>query len=136
MSDLEHARSLLRMARGDLNALRGMINPAVDPTQVFFSDEIFGFHAQQAAEKCFKAWIASLGRTYPRTHDIMALIVELSTAGEDTSNLDSLVDLNPFAVEYRYELLDSDDENLNRADVLDEIQALFDRVIGKIGEIA
>ncbi len=61
MSDFEHARSLLRMAQRDLNALRGMINPAVDPTQVFFSDEVFGFHAQQAAEKSLKAWIASLG---------------------------------------------------------------------------
>jgi HEPN domain-containing protein len=84
MSDLEHSRALLRMAQRDLNALRGMINPAVTSSASLFSDEIFGFHAQQATEKCLKAWIASLGRRYPRTHDLMALIGELLIAGEDT----------------------------------------------------
>jgi len=29
MSDLDHARSLLEMAQGDLNALRGMTSPAL-----------------------------------------------------------------------------------------------------------
>jgi len=29
MSDLDHARSLLEMAKGDLNALRGMTSPAL-----------------------------------------------------------------------------------------------------------
>jgi len=123
------------MAQGDLNALRGMINAADQSGVSFFSDEIFGFHAQQAAEKCLKAWIASLGIRYPRTHDLMALIGELLTAGEDTSDLDNLVDLNPFAVEYRYESLDSEDEELDRSAYLDEIQALFDRVLGKIGAV-
>ena len=75
--------------------------PCVGVHDALFSDEVFGFHAQQAAEKCLKAWIASLGTRYPRTHDLMALIDELSTAGADTSELDILVDLNPFAVEYR-----------------------------------
>lgn len=51
MSDLEHGRELLEMARSDLNALRGM----VDPASPYFSDEVFGFHAQQAAEKSMKA---------------------------------------------------------------------------------
>jgi HEPN domain-containing protein len=135
MSDLEHSRALLRMAQRDLNALRGMINPEVPSSASFFSDEIFGFHAQQAVEECLKAWIASLGRRYPRTHDLMALIGELITAGEDTSNLDNLVDLSPFAVEYRYESLDTDDEELDRSAYLDEIQALFDRVLGNIGSV-
>src|SRR5436853_2751568 len=114
MSDLEHARSLLRMARADLNAMRGMLSPALPSREAFFSDEVLGFNAQQAAETCLKAWIASLGKRYPRTHDLMSLIEELFDAGEDTSDLDTLVDLNPFAVEYRYESLDLDDDTLNR----------------------
>ncbi|MGP0069338.1 MAG: HEPN domain-containing protein [Isosphaeraceae bacterium] len=100
MGDLEHARSLLLMAQADPNVLRGMLSPALPAHNSYFSDEIFGFHAQQAAEKCLKAWIASLGMQYPRTHDLMALIEELTVAGEDTTNLDALIDLNPFAVEY------------------------------------
>ena len=62
------------------------------------------------AEKCLKAWIAAGGNSYPRTHDLMALIETLNDEGEDTSSLNSLVDLNPFAVQYRYESLDSDDD--------------------------
>jgi hypothetical protein len=45
MSDREHAKEILEAARRDLRALHGMNDPQV------FSDEIFGFHAQQAAEK-------------------------------------------------------------------------------------
>jgi HEPN domain len=135
MSDLEHARSLLRMAQRDLNAMRGMMSPALGSSKALFSDEVFGFHAQQAAENCLKAWIASLGRRYPRTHDLMALIGDLSTAGEDTRDLDVLVDLTPFAVEYRYESLEADDEDLNRGDFLFAIQSLFERLTGKFGPV-
>jgi len=123
------------MAQADLNALRGILSPGLPSGEAFFSDEVFGFHAQQAAEKCLKAWIASLGVRYRRTHDLMALIVDLSTAGEDTTDLDALVDLNPFAVEYRYEAFDPGDERLDRATVMAQIQALFDRVNAKVGPI-
>jgi hypothetical protein len=122
------------MAEADINALRGMLNPALPAPEAYFSDEIFGFHAQQAAEKCLKAWIASLGSMYPRTHDLMSLIEDLAEANEDTTGLDRLVDLNPFAVEYRYESLDSDDEPIDRAAFFREVQALFDRVASKIGQ--
>jgi len=121
------------MAQADLNALRGMLSPELPSRAAFFTDEVFGFHAQQAAEKCLKAWIASLGVRYPRTHDLMALIRELSTAGEDTTDLDALVDLNPFAVEYRYEALDPGDEQLDRRAVMAQIEALFDRIQALIG---
>ena len=50
MSDLKQARVLLTSAERDISALRGMADAAV------FADEIFGFHAQQAAEKLLKAW--------------------------------------------------------------------------------
>lgn len=132
MSDLDHAASLLEMAKGDLNALRGMMSPTLPSLDEFFSDEVFGFHAHQAAEKCLKAWIASLGKRYPRTHDLMALIETLDDAGEDTSSLHDFVDLNPFAVQYRYESLGGDDEALDRATLLQDVQSLFARVVGRI----
>jgi hypothetical protein len=49
MNDLDHARSLLEMAMGDLNSLRGMTE-STSAGKDFFSDEVFGFHAQQSAE--------------------------------------------------------------------------------------
>ena len=108
------------------------MSPALPSLQDLFSDEIFGFHAPQSAEKCLKSWIASLGERYPRTHDLMALIETLGGIGEDTSDLQDLVDLNPFAVQYRYESLDSDDEVLDRVTLLREMEALFTRVSEKV----
>ena len=65
----------------------------------------------------------------------MALIQTLDNEGEDTTNLNSLVDLNPFAVQYRYELLAMDDDELDRTALINEIQALFDRVQGIIERV-
>jgi HEPN domain-containing protein len=58
MSDRDHACLIFEMAKKDLSALEGMLN------KQNFADEIFGFHAQQAIEKCLKAWIALLGSNY------------------------------------------------------------------------
>lgn len=51
MLHLDHANKMLRMSTKDFNALTGMLN---HPEH--FSDEVFGFHAQQAIEKASKAW--------------------------------------------------------------------------------
>lgn len=51
MSGAEEAKQMLRMSGKDLSALKGMLEVET------FSEEIFGFHAQQAVEKALKAWI-------------------------------------------------------------------------------
>ncbi|MBM4026372.1 MAG: HEPN domain-containing protein [Planctomycetes bacterium] len=76
MRDLEQAGSLMAMAERDHRALRGMEDPAV------FSEEIFGFHVQQAVEKALKAWLCALGVPFPRTHDLDELGVLLEQAGQ------------------------------------------------------
>lgn len=50
MSNLEHARMMLKLAQKDLKAIKGMLDPEV------FDDEIFGFHSPQSVEKAIKAW--------------------------------------------------------------------------------
>lgn len=124
MSDLEHGRELLEMARADLNALKGML----DSDSLYFSDEIFGFHAQQAAEKSMKARLAVLGIEYPKRHDLMVFINLLESVGEDVVGLSDLVDLNPFGVQYRYESLPDDDDYLDRVEILGKIEQLFSRI--------
>ena len=64
MKDLEQARLMLKMSTKDYKALAGMLDLEV------FEDEIFGFHVQQAVERALKAWLASLGVEYPKTHDL------------------------------------------------------------------
>lgn len=62
-----------------------------------FDDNIYGFHAQQAAEKGLKAWLAFLGRSYPFRHDLGELLAALDDAGVDVENLWPLADFTPFA---------------------------------------
>ena len=75
MKDLEQARHFLGIAERDYRALGGMRDPEV------FSDEIFGFHVQQAVEKALKAWLCALGVPFPRTHDLDELGALLEDAG-------------------------------------------------------
>ena len=90
-----------------------------------FDDEIFGFHAQQAIEKSLKAWAAILGREYPLTHDISALLDLLESSGQDVERYWDLVEYNVFAVRFRYESLEVPDEPLDRAASVGAIEALM-----------
>ena len=134
MSDHDHAHDLLAMSFGDIRALRGMVKSvAENPEDDFFTDEVFGFHAQQATEKILKARIASLGGYYAKTHDIMALLNSLNDLGEDVSDLTDLVDLNLFAVQYRYESYGLDDEEIDRYALLATVEELFLKMKERIG---
>ena len=78
------------------------------------SDEIIGFHAQQAVEKWLKAVMAGLGLPQERTHDIDQLGRLLESHGVDLPLPRShLAELTDFAVPLRYEDL-TDAEPLNR----------------------
>jgi len=69
-----------------------------------FTDEIFGFHAQQAAEKACKAWMSGLRLVYPKTHDLELLFHLLSENGATVPvEYEDLLDLVDFSVQYRYE---------------------------------
>jgi HEPN domain-containing protein len=127
MNDREHAKEILETARRDLRALRAMND------SVSFSDEIFGFHAQQAVEKALKAWLAFLGTEFPKTHDLQKLIDLLGNRGIPTDDMKPFVDLNAFAVQYRYESLYSDEEPVDRPDLVKRCEGLIDRVAAAIG---
>jgi len=71
-------------------------------------DQIFGFHAQQSCEKFFKALIAAHGRTYPFTHSLEKLAEILEQAAERLPEMPyDLLLLEPFAVQFRYDIGDS-----------------------------
>jgi HEPN domain-containing protein len=74
------------------------------------SDEIIGFHAQQAVEKWLKAVIANLGLPQERTHDIDRLVRVLEEHGvQPPVPRSRLAELTDFAVPLRYEdLLDAE----------------------------
>jgi len=110
---------MLEKAEVDLIALRAMGDAAP------FRDEVFGFHAQQVAEKCLKAWMSARGIRYPRTHNIRVLLEELTAAGEDVAAFWDLHALTGWAMDLRYDPLGPDHRPLERATLLRDIEAIF-----------
>lgn len=77
----------------------GLSDPAV-------TDEMIGFHAQQAVEKCLKGVLCLREVRYRRTHEIAELLDLLRDHGiAFPSGLEQAVELTPFAAELRYDYL-------------------------------
>ena len=122
MVNYEEAYLLLTAASRDLRALQGMTDPGV------FADEILGFHAQQAAEKALKAWLSALDVEYPRTHDLtmlLALLALLEAHAQDVNLLFDIVELNSYAVQYRYGAFDDMGSPIDRAAVIARVRDLI-----------
>ncbi len=129
MSGVEEAKQMLKMASKDLRALEVMLDP--DSVDV----GIFGFHAQQAVEKSLKAWITALGMEHTYKYDLRQLLIILRELGCDVADLWEFVDLNTFAVQFRYEDYVDTDIPLDRQDTIRKVKTLYDRVKGIIEEI-
>ena len=129
MSDVKCARMLLDAATRDVDALRVMHRSRE------ISDEIFGFHVQQATEKLLKAWIALLGEMYPLTHSIEVLLDILAGRGAVVEPFRNLVDYTPYAVEFRYAGIGPDAEPIDRDGTLALVVALLDRVERELAEV-
>jgi len=126
MGPSDEARRLLTAAGKDLQALTGMADPDV------FADEVFGFHAQQAAEKILKAWLAWLSIVYPRTHDLSLLLGRLLDEGANVQRWYGLIEYAPYAVQYRYEGFDSMGAGLDRAETVRRLAELMLEVEGMV----
>ena len=129
MSDTEYARAMLKLSQRDFNALRGMQDESL------FADEIFGFHAQQACEKALKAWLSLAGISYPRTHDLEQLLLLLQENGERMpENFFQIIDFSDFAVQFRYDILEFDDWEMDRTVVIAQVSEVLEYVDGLIKE--
>jgi HEPN domain-containing protein len=105
-----------------LRALKGMLNREI------FADEVFGFHVQQAAEKAIKAWLAAIGDIFPYTHDLGTLLQRLETHGCDVSQFWDLLEFTPYALQFRYDVLDTEDVSINRDQEIAKLDLLFAKV--------
>ena len=125
MPDREHARLLLDIARRDLRTVEVMV------AAVTVADEVFGFHAQQATEKALKAWLAFLEVDYPRIHDLDELLSLVQDHDPDAGGrFSGLTELTPFAVQFRYDLLDKGMGGIDRAAVAKDVSTLVEFVGG------
>jgi len=126
MSDVEEAREMFAMARKDFDAIKAMVG------QPAFADEIFGFHAQQAVEKAFKAWLSLIGCEYPVTHNLSALLAMLEERGCDVQRFRDLAKYNSFAVQFRYEQAEGLKLDMDRERIVREVTAVVGHVEGLI----
>lgn len=95
---------LARKAEDDAKAMR-LLAPNSE-----ISDEIIGFHAQQAVEKWLKAVLGSRGIEFEYTHDLRRLIAEVVAAvGDFPFDTAEVIALTEHAVPLRYdEILDAE----------------------------
>lgn len=124
MSDLEAARAMFANGVADFTALEHMLDEGA------FSDEIFGFHAQQAVEKMLKAWICALGEEYPRTHDLGYLVSLLVRRGAEASRFRELKQFTSYAVIFRYDIDEARIPPFDRRVAVGKVRALRDVVRG------
>ena len=87
-------------------------------------DEAVGFHAQQAVEKCLKAVLSLHQIPFRKTHDLGELIDLLSDAGKPTPpDATEIECLNPFAVTFRYDVIDLEAFDRNQAkDLIEKVR--------------
>jgi HEPN domain-containing protein len=108
MSPTDAPRELLTLAERDYKSAL-ILARASDP-----QSEAAGFHLQQAVEKSLKAWLAFKRIGYPKTHDLSLLFGLLEETGENIEAFWPLLGLNPFAVQFRYEVAGEDFANFER----------------------
>jgi HEPN domain-containing protein len=95
------AKLLLAAAERDRQAFRAL---AAIPGM---NDAVIGFHAHQCIEKALKAVLAHAGTEFRRTHDVPELLDLLHDSGRsDPPFSEHLDELNPYAVEARYGLIE------------------------------
>jgi HEPN domain-containing protein len=92
------------------------------------------FHAQQCAEKYLKAFLASKGIDFEKTHDLSALIVLSSKVDESFQELiESAERLTPYAVEARYPSILDEELTIEQAKEAVKIAQTFkDQILPKI----
>lgn len=129
MNPNDEERTLLQLSHKDLKA--AMILAKAEEPQT----EAVGFHLQQAVEKALKAWLLIVRSDYPKTHDLSHLLSELELLNQPVESYWNLVELNPFAVQFRYGLLDEEQYDWLEAyrlamKLIEQIETMFslDRV--------
>lgn len=119
LSDL--VREWLDRAAQDAKSAQFLLNMRPRPA------EIIGFHAQQAVEKSMKAVLTQAKFTPPRTHDLVFLHqLCIREADVDLNRLQLCSRLSPYAVEHRYPVQSTIDEEQLLSDVNEAVALMRD----------
>jgi HEPN domain-containing protein len=92
----EYASELLRIAEADFQTAEVLAREKIS------RNENILFHIEQAIEKAIKAFICSLSKPVPMTHDLFVLLDRIP-AEDPIPHAEELDDLSQFATIRRYE---------------------------------
>jgi HEPN domain-containing protein len=88
------------------------------------SDEVIGFHCQQAAEKMLKALVSDLGAAFHKTHELGSLMDTSARSGAPLpGEFENLDVLTLFGAVYRYDDYDGT-QSLNRSETRPLLRSL------------
>jgi HEPN domain-containing protein len=128
MTPFELACLFIRKGIQDENAATTLLeNHAI-------ADEIVGFHCQQAAEKYMKAVLVSRKIEFRKTHDLEELLQLIEDNGiEKPEKSEDLGELEPFAVAFRYDLLDEPSlfDRKKAHEIVRRVRAWAEKLISK-----
>lgn len=126
MTPLDLAKAYL--AKGRENEV--VLEVIIDDTRI--SDAVFGFHAQQAAEKCLKSILAIDQQRPQKSHDLRSLADQCAEAGHALpEGYESVLELSPFAVQERYPFALT--PPIGRAEVLQAVSKLRNWIEALVG---
>ena len=121
MSNLKLAEKLLIKAEQDLKVVSKWRS---DPD---IAEEIIGFHAQQSAEKMLKAVLTYKEVEYPFTHRLADLIDLIRDNDLPFSEqLEEIRYLTPFAVEFRYQVYEEEQESADFDEIYSQLLELWE----------
>lgn len=114
MSERSEVESLLSLAEDDLEIARRSLK---GKRKLLWTA---CFHAQQSAEKALKAFLSSQGEVFPKSHDLVELVMRCEKYDANFTFIVPLCHLlNPYAVKVRY----TEELELNLTDARNAITA-------------
>jgi len=127
---LNQYQILFNKAKADLEAANVLYKKLMEGDSNL-DQEIICFHLQQCAEKLLKAVLSKNEIYFPRIHDLETLLDLLDDNRLDlNTNRDILIELNDFAAEGRYAVMQEELENLKEifvtvTDLFMEVQKII-----------
>jgi HEPN domain-containing protein len=130
VSFLNQYEILFKKAKADLSAAN-ILYKKFNEANSGLDLGLICFHLQQCAEKLMKAVLSKNQIEFPKIHDLDALLTIIKNNNIDLNpDRDLLIELNDYAVEGRYAIMQDDIENLQNifgviADMVNETDKII-----------
>jgi len=118
VSYLNQYEILFKKAKADLTAAHVLYASFIEGDSEL-DIEVICFHLQQCAEKLLKAILSNKQIYYPKIHDLETILILINDNNINFyPDRDLLIELNDYAVEGRYSIMNDDLESIQKYFIL------------------